>query len=576
MSRVLAVAFALVAAAGCTKARTEAVVLVTTDGLRVPDDVDAIELSVADSVDEADPVFDHQFYVCGGAVSDCMNLPLEFTLIPGAHRDHSSRVEVIATRNGTPVIDDATLFTFAEGQSLRLDFVLYGNCIDNLDCAARDQACGPDAMCQPVPAVPITRDPDLSAAEPDLGAADLGAEDLAAPADLAAPSDLSTPPDFAGCVPQCTIGLCGDNGCGHPCLCGSGQMCVNATCVFPDMAMSSSDMAMPSSDMAMSTPDMAMPSTDMSASASQVLTWTASTAYDTGTFYAVWGLGTTVYAVGDPGADSQPVWKHNIAGTALDFGKDTGNPVTGRTLRSIWGVTKTEAYAVGDSGAIISLGTSGNWTAVIGSGLTAQLNGVWIGGPDSPTVWAVGGTISGQCMDTSQYDNFGTSWNGAYSSTSTCAYGGVWSDGSGNAVLVANEGLITYSSDDGATMNDFDLTGGNTNYLHGVWGPSIHSTIIVGDNGSIYDWGLNGLAIITGTETSNTTVSLRAVHGTSASDVWAVGGNTVLHRASNGVWTAQTNLPTNSYSLYGVYALGTNDVYVVGTVLGEKLILHGQ
>src|SRR5262249_52410479 len=152
---------ALVTLGGCTKARTEAVVVVTTDGVRIPDDVDALTLVVADTSDVANPVFSKSFRVCGGDItSDCFALPLDFTLIPGAHRDHSSRVQITATRNSTPVIDDAAIFTFAEGMSLRLDFVLYANCLGVVDCAQRDQACGPDAMCHPVPSNPIHNDPD--------------------------------------------------------------------------------------------------------------------------------------------------------------------------------------------------------------------------------------------------------------------------------------------------------------------------------------------------------------------------------------------------------------------------------
>src|SRR6185312_13456984 len=149
-------------------------------------------------------IFQRGFQLCGGAVTDgCLTLPLDFTLVPGAHRDHSSRVQVTATRGGLPVIDDGAIFTFAEGVSLRLDFVLYGNCLGNVDCAARDQACGPDATCQAVPATPISGDPDL-AVTPDLAVApaDLGVTadlavatpaDLGMPADLAGPADLSIP-----------------------------------------------------------------------------------------------------------------------------------------------------------------------------------------------------------------------------------------------------------------------------------------------------------------------------------------------------------------------------------------------
>jgi len=75
---------------------------------------------------------------------------------------------------------------------------------------------------------------------------------------------------------------------------------------------------------------------------------------------------------------------------------------------------------------------------------------------------------------------------------------------------------------------------------------------------------------------SNTTGVLRAIHGSAANDLWAVGGNQVLHSTGDGNWVVQTNLPALPLDLYGVYAQATNDVYVVGTSNGSKLIMHGQ
>ena len=554
-----ALALLLVAGGGCSKARTEAVVVITTDGVRIPDDVEKITLTVADVNDEGSPVFGHDFPICGGGVTDgCFTLPLEFTLIPGPHRDHSSRVEVVATRGGMPVIDDAAIFTFAEGKSLRLDFVLYDNCLGS-DCATHDQTCGPDAQCTNVPAVPISGDPDLSASPPDLGSGgDAGADDLSVPAGDLAAADLSMPADltvhdFANCVPLCVAGTCGDNGCGTPCMCAANQTCQGTTCVAN--------------------------STDMATTGDKVLNWTASTSYDTGAFYGVWGLSTTVYAVGDPGSANNPIWKHAIAGGDLMFSADTANTVdTTKTLRGIWGTSKTNVYAVGDSATMLRLNT--NWSIVaLGTNFPASypLNGVWIGNPGSPTIWAVGGTAAANCTGTSDYNHFGTSWDQPFSTASGCAYGAVWSDGSGNAILVANESLITYSTDDGLDVSDFPLSTMNTKNLHGIWGPTANNLYIVGDAGLIYHFNLHAGLPLYNTETSNTAVALRAVHGSSGSDLWAVGGNQVLHSTGDGNWVAQTNLPNNASDLYGVFAISSTDVYVVGVYApsGQKIIMHG-
>jgi len=101
---------------------------------------------------------------------------------------------------------------------------------------------------------------------------------------------------------------------------------------------------------------------------------------------------------------------------------------------------------------------------------------------------------------------------------------------------------------------------------------------IVGDSGTIDHFAVDKFNQGTvSAETSNTTVQLNAVHGTSPSDLWAVGlSGVVLHSTGNGIWTQQTNAGNNMMQLNGVYALAPNDVYIVGALLGNKLIMHGQ
>jgi photosystem II stability/assembly factor-like uncharacterized protein len=101
---------------------------------------------------------------------------------------------------------------------------------------------------------------------------------------------------------------------------------------------------------------------------------------------------------------------------------------------------------------------------------------------------------------------------------------------------------------------------------------------VVGDGGTIYRFAVdkfnNGNSSL---ETSGTNVQLNGVSGTGPGDLWAVGASgTILHSFGDTTWTQQTNVGNGMMTLNGVYALAPNDVYVVGSLLGNKLILHGQ
>jgi hypothetical protein len=224
-----AVAVGLVAlATGCTTPRTEVVLVVQTDGIRVPEDVARIRILVADREVAADSaVYDEKVALCHDNLNvACYTLPLTAVLHPGPKQPHDSvRVQVDAlSRDGTVVTSDAALFTFSPKQSLRLDFVLYSNCIGVIECAKRDQACGPDANC-------ITLTPVKLSGEPDLGSS---GGDMAVPGsvgDLAmTPPDLTNVTDLSGCGAitcgpgtTCIASQC--NPCGN-----SGLPCCNGSC----------------------------------------------------------------------------------------------------------------------------------------------------------------------------------------------------------------------------------------------------------------------------------------------------------------------------------------------------------
>jgi hypothetical protein len=598
-TRTLAALLALAAAAGCTKARTEAVVVVTTEGVRVPDDIDTIELVVADAADTANPVFQKNFRICGADITqDCLTLPLNFTLIPGAHKTHSSRVQVTATRKTMPAIANAAIFTFAEGQSLRLDFVLYANCLGNLDCAVRDQACGPDATCHPVPVTPISGEPDLAFNAPDMSGTgdDLSTpqdlsipQDLSLPRDLATPHDLRTPndlqmPDLAGCTPLCVVGACGPGNCGQTCTCSGTEVCQATTCnPCGNVTQACCAGNLCSGPLhcyggTCDTPDMASGSTDMSAPADKLLTWDEQT-FDTGTLYGVWAVGgDNAFAVGDQGSMGG-VYK-SVAGAA--FAVDPAYAST-TTLRAVSGSSINDVWAAGDSATIVRWnGTT--WGApppgnpVTG---TAPYNGIWVGGA-APSAHAVGGTRNGMCTDPAIDAHWnGSSWTGSTVASGGCAFGAAWGNGLGFVVWPGNEHKIQFSIDDGASVFTYQMVVTSNIYFRGVWGVTKSLFWVVGDNGTIDRVAIDKFnAGSSSAESSGVSTQLNAISGTSAGDLWAVGNSgVVLHSTGNGTWTKQTNISFAAMiTLHGVFALGPNDVYAVGTLMagGSKIILHGH
>jgi hypothetical protein len=195
-----------VALAACSAPRTEMVVKISSNGLTIPDDIDGLTLFVRDHTADQGVYSVPPTPLCGSG--SCLQLPTAITLIPGSISPHDIvEVEVQALRGSTPLIDDAATFTFADGQSQQLEFVLYRSCL-HTTCAqnATMRACVGDGRCGDITPSPLGVEAgmldDLAApgdlpATADLATADLATADLAtadlATADLAS-ADLATPP----------------------------------------------------------------------------------------------------------------------------------------------------------------------------------------------------------------------------------------------------------------------------------------------------------------------------------------------------------------------------------------------
>ncbi|HEX9105073.1 MAG TPA: hypothetical protein VF997_22835, partial [Polyangia bacterium] len=170
-----------------------------------------------------DLVYDADVELCNPMLTTgCYDIPVTAALYPGKMRPGDSvRIQVDAIGPGGPVIADAALFTFADQQSLRLDIVLYANCLGNVECAKRDQACGPLDTCIDLQTghagngpldLALPKGPeDMSVVTPpDLTNVDLAGADL-----TLIPPDLVSTVDLAGCTgvmcpagQQCVAGVC--------------------------------------------------------------------------------------------------------------------------------------------------------------------------------------------------------------------------------------------------------------------------------------------------------------------------------------------------------------------------------
>jgi hypothetical protein len=109
---------------------------------------------------------------------------------------------------------------------------------------------------------------------------------------------------------------------------------------------------------------------------------------------------------------------------------------------------------------------------------------------------------------------------------------------------------------------------GTTQQLRAVWGSSASDLYAVGWQGTILHSTGDGAWVAQASGTAN---DLQTVGGSSASDVYATGGNcTLLHSTGNGVWSALPH-PNGCGALLAIWVAPNGEVYLVG----NDTILHG-
>ncbi len=156
MIRRLSFALLLSVLAACAPG-TEVVVRIDSAGLVAPGDFQTLCITVTNPSLSTEARYRSQdLPVCPpGKSSNCFAFPISVTLTPGAVQPNETvRVQVDALPAGATcehdlamaVTSDASIFTFTPGQSQKLDFFLYGSCL-NKHCSQTDQACNASGAC---------------------------------------------------------------------------------------------------------------------------------------------------------------------------------------------------------------------------------------------------------------------------------------------------------------------------------------------------------------------------------------------------------------------------------------------
>ncbi|MBX3225559.1 MAG: hypothetical protein KF795_33950 [Labilithrix sp.] len=248
-------------------------------------------------------------------------------------------------------------------------------------------------------------------------------------------------------------------------------------------------------------------------------------------------------------------------------------------LTSVWGWSKTNVLAVGSVGALLRWDGS-KWSALDAPEKKITFSKVWGAAPDD--VWLVAGTdalyhatkLVGGAPDWRAEPNLGGE---AHNAATLFA---VWGSGAGD-VRIGGARLAVDTPDGFAELNQFVRAAGETTWdgvegsgiVRAIWGSSATDVWMVVDNSATNPWEQGMTLHGTGPSAaelrftpvdSRSAVGLNAVWGSSANDVWAVGELGTIRRiaAGDARWRIVTS-PTTA-RLRSVWGSGPKDIWAVG------------
>ncbi len=273
--------------------------------------------------------------------------------------------------------------------------------------------------------------------------------------------------------------------------------------------------------------------------ATPVTAWDSTASPTTSWLWGMWGTSASdIYASGASGAGQ--IIRYNGSSWSA-----TTSPLGVGNVRSLWGSSATDLWAVTDGGYILSSSTGTNWTTAA-SGL-ASLYGIWGSAPND--IWAVGtgGNV---------YRYGGSSWALQGTVPGGALLLSVWGSASDSIFAVGSGKIFRYV---GATWDSIPIAslGIGAPTFYRVWGISSTDFFVVGTGGTILR--CNGRAASCAAMASGTTAALYGVWGSSGDDVYAVGstlgGVGTILRFNGAVWSPQVSTTTQPvYSVWGTNA----------------------
>jgi len=213
------------------------------------------------------------------------------------------------------------------------------------------------------------------------------------------------------------------------------------------------------------------------------------------------------------------------------------------SLNSIYFISSTTGFAVGDGGKILKTTNGGNTWITQTSGVTVQLNGVYF--TSATTGYCVGG--SGKILKTT---NSGSTWV-ALTDTSTQYLYGVYFTDANTGYVVGWNGTILKTSNAGSTWTN--QTSGITECLYAIHFITSTTGYAVGGSGTTARVlkTTNGGTIWTA-QTCGATHVLRTVHFTAIDTGFVAGDNGVMKGTTNGGTNWSTVTSTTTFNIHAL------------------------
>lgn len=184
-----------------------------------------------------------------------------------------------------------------------------------------------------------------------------------------------------------------------------------------------------------------------------------------------------------------------------------------------------------------------------------------ISGTSATDIWATG--LAGTLL---HYD--GQTWSPVASGTQNHLVG-VWARAANDAWAVGENGTILRY--DGAKWSA--STSNTTSNLRSVWGSAENNIWAVGATGTVLHNTGSGW---TASPISGVTTGLNRVTGSSATNVWTVGSGGAVARFDGTSWTAMSITGATAANLQDAWAVGTNEVWVVGLSSGNGSCINAR